>query len=139
MRKLVFVAEDHPVQQKLMKVHFEEMLGSYTVQTFSNPEEMLEQLHQKPFAIVLDHFFGDQSSKTGLHYLKEIKKKNASIPIIYYTTLDDEKVRSEVMALGADQYIIKNSASLVRLRTALDILNSKVSKKKSFLQRLFNR
>jgi CheY-like chemotaxis protein len=139
MRSLVFVAEDHPVQQKLMKVHFEEMLGNYSVQTFSNPEEMLEHLNEKPFAIVLDHFFGDESSKTGLHYLKEIRKKNSSIPVIYYTTLDDEKVRSEVMALGADQYIIKNSASLVRLRTALDILNSKTSKKKGFLQRLFNR
>jgi CheY-like chemotaxis protein len=133
------VVEDHPVQQKLMKVHFEEMLGSYSVQIYSNPDEMLDHIKERPFAIVLDHFFGDQSSKTGLHYLKELKKRNSSIPVIYYTTLDDEKVRAEVMALGADQYIIKNSASLVRLRTALDILNSKASKKKGFFYRLFNR
>jgi CheY-like chemotaxis protein len=138
MSKLVFVVEDNLVQQKLLKVHFEEMLGTYTVQTFADPEDMLKHLHEKPFAIVLDHFFGDQT-KTGLDYLKNLKKNNPSIPVIYYTTLDDEKVRAEVIALGAEQYIIKNSASLVRIRTALDILHTRSNKKKNFIKRLFSR
>jgi hypothetical protein len=42
------------------------------------------------------------------------------------------------MELGAEQYIIKNSASLVRLRTALDLIQEK-SSKKGFLQKLFNK
>ena len=136
MSKLVFVVEDNPVQQKMLKVHFEEMLGTYTVNTFSDPDQMMVHLAEKPFAIVLDHFF-ENHSKTGLDYLKELKKNYAAIPVIYYTTLDDEKVRAEVMALGAEQYIIKNSASLVRIRTALDILSTK--KKKGFFDKLFNR
>ena len=139
MSKLVFVVEDNLIQQKMLKVHFEEMLGTYTVKTFENPEDMFKHMNEKPFAIVLDHFFGHQS-KTGLDYLKDLKKNYPSIPVIYYTTLDDEKVRAEVIALGAEQYIIKNSASLVRIRTALDILNSRINKKKGgFLGKLFNR
>jgi len=54
------------------------------------------------------------------------------MPVIYYTTLDSETVRQEAMALGVEQYIIKNSASLVRLRTALDAIHEKKTKKGFF-------
>src|SRR5262245_17650584 len=138
MSKLVFIVEDNPVEQKLLKVHFEEMLGNYTVQTFFKPDDMMERLNEKPFAVVLDHFFNDETNKTGLYYLKKLKREHPSVPVIYYTTLDDDKTREEVMACGAEQYIHKNSASLVRLRTALDILHEK-SSKKGFFKKLFSR
>jgi DNA-binding response OmpR family regulator len=136
MKNLVFIVEDNPIQQKILRVHFEEMLGNYEVRTFSDPDDMFEHIKEKPFAIVLDHFFNDKKEKTGLDYLKEIRKKHRSIPIIYYTSLDDEKIRTEVMELGAEEYIIKNSASLVRLRTALDVLHSR---KKSFFSKVFGK
>ena len=79
------------------------------------------------------------TNKTGVFYLKELRQKFPALPIIYYTTLDDQKVRDEVMKLGAEQYIIKDSASLVRLRTALDMINEKASKKKGIFQRLFGK
>src|SRR5687768_6035444 len=129
MKKLVFIIEDDLVQQKMLQVHFEDMLGNYTARTFSNPEDMLQHLKEKPFAVVLDHFFSDEKGKTGLDYLRIMRKNYSSIPVIYYTTLDDESIRAEVMSLGAEQYIIKNSASLVRLRSALDNLHEKESKK----------
>ena len=134
MKKLVFVVEDSPVQQKMLQVHFEDMLGNYEVRTFTNPDDMLSHLHEKPFAIVLDHFFNNKKDKTGLDYLREIKKKNSSQPVIYYTSLENEKTKAEASALGVDDYIIKNSASLVRLRTALDVLHSR---KKSFFEKIF--
>lgn len=137
MKKLVFIIEDDLVQQKMLQVHFEKMLGNYRARTFSNPEDMLQHLKEKPFAVVLDHFFSDEEGKTGLDYLRIMRKNHSSVPVIYYTTLDDESVRAEVMSLGAEQFIIKNSASLVRLRAALDHLHEKESKK-SFLKKLFS-
>lgn len=136
MKNLVFVVEDNPVQQKMLRVHFEEMLGNYTVNAFNDPQEMLKHLKSKPFAIVLDHFFGDKTSKTGLDYLQELKKTNPSIPVIYYTTLQDQNIRNKVMQLGAEEYIVKDSASLVRLRTALDALHKKKTSK-NFFKKLF--
>ncbi len=134
MKNLVFVVEDNPIQQKILQVHFEEMLGNYEVRTFLDPDDMFEHLKEKPFAVVLDHFFNDKKDKNGLDYLKAIRKKYKSIPVIYYTSLDDDKIKTEVLENGADEYIIKNSASLVRLRTALDNIHSK---KKSFLSKIF--
>ena len=136
MKKLVFIVEDDLVQQKILQHHFEELLGNYTVKTFADPKDMFAHLNEKPFAIVLDHFFSNKSDKTGLDYLKELKKNHSSIPVLYYTTLNDENVRAKVIALGAEQYIVKDSASLVRLRTGLDLLSTK---KKGFLSKLFNK
>lgn len=136
--KKVFIVEDNPVQQKLLQVHFEEMLGNYSVRTFSDPDDMFHHLDEKPFAVVLDHLFPEKKNKNGLNYLQEIKKSHASIPVIYYTTLDDDRLRGQVLDLGAEDYIVKNSASLVRLRTALDVLHEKKSKK-GFFKNLFRK
>ncbi len=138
MKKLVFVVEDNLVQQKMLQVHFEETLGDYEVRTFEHPKDMLPMLKQKPYAIVLDHFFGDPEGRTGLDYLKEFRQKYKNIPVIYYTTLDDEAVRSEVMKLGAEKYIIKNSASLVLLRMALDALHEKIVSNTLFRRLFYN-
>ncbi|HLZ17880.1 MAG TPA: response regulator [Cyclobacteriaceae bacterium] len=135
MKKLVFIVEDDLAQQKMLQVHFEEALGSYTVRCFADPETMVAHLDEKPFAIVLDHFFNHQT-KTGLDYLALLRKKYTSLPIIYYTTLNDESVRAQVMRGGAVQYILKDPASLVRLRTALDAIHEKENRK-GFFHRLF--
>jgi len=138
MKSLVYIVEDNLVQQKMLQVHFEQMLGSYTVRVFTNPDDMFAHIKEKPFAIVLDHFFADKKNKTGLDYLQELKEKHPGIPVIYYTSATDDAIRAEVMKLGVEQFIHKDSASLVRLRTALDLLHEKESKK-GFFKKLFGK
>lgn len=135
MKKLVFIVEDNLLQQKMLKIHFEEHFQDYEVVTFDDPEAMMARIKDKPYAVILDHLFKDRST-TGLDYLRMLRKDHRSIPVIYYTTLDDHALQEEVLSIGAEQYIIKNSASLVNLRTALDLLHEK-TQKKSFLKRLF--
>jgi DNA-binding response OmpR family regulator len=139
MKNLVFIVEDNPVQQKMLQVHFEQALGNYTVKTFPNPEGLFAHLDEKPFAVVLDHFFGDSNGRTGLDYLKKLKKTHSSIPVIYYTSSTDENIKSEALKLGADQFITKDSASLVRLRTALDLIHEGKLKKPGFFSKLFGK
>jgi DNA-binding NtrC family response regulator len=138
MKNIVYIVEDNLVQQKMLQVHFEQMLGNYTVRTFANPDDMFQHLSEKPFAIVLDHFFSDKKNRTGLDYLKDLKKSHPTIPVIYYTSANDGIIQSEVMKIGVEQFIHKDSASLVRLRTALDALHEKQSKK-GFFQKLFKK
>ncbi len=135
-KNLVFVVEDNLTQQKMLQVHFEQM-GNYEVRTFADPKAMLPHLDEKPFAVVLDHFFEDKE-KTGLDYLKVLRKSHRQVPVIYHTTLDDQQVREKALELGAVEYIVKDSASLVRLRTALDNLQKKKNQK-GFFGRLFGK
>lgn len=130
-KKIVFVVEDNPHEQKVLRVHFEEILGAYQVRTFTSPDEMMLHIGEKPYAIVLDHFFEGQT-KTGLDYVTELRKKHKQVPIIYHTSLDDEKLKKQVLALGAEAYIVKNSASMVYLRTALDNVAQKLGKRGIF-------
>src|SRR5687767_9140537 len=122
---LVFVIEDNPVQQKMLQTHFEDVSGRYTLRMFSNSENMMGHLREEPLAIVLDHFFGENKKKTGLHLLREIRKINPSVPVVYYTAVNNVAIRSEVISLGACQYILKDADSLPKLRTALDMLYTK--------------
>lgn len=137
MKKLVYIVEDNLVQQKMLQVHFEQ-LGNYTVRVFTNPDDIFAHLSEKPFAIVLDHYFSDKENITGLDYLRDLKDKHPKIPVIYYTSANDDAIRTEVMKVGVEQYIVKDSASLVRLRTALDLLHEK-SNRKGFLKKLFKK
>lgn len=136
-KKLVFVVEDNPVQQKQLQVHFEQTLGDYAVMIFPTPGALMKSLEEKPYAVVLDHFY-EGHNKTGLDYLADIRTKYKHLHVIYHTTLDDDKVRKQVMDLGAEMYILKDLASLVRLRTALDNIQEKESKR-GFFSKLFGK
>lgn len=139
MSKLVFIVEDDEVQQKMLARHFENMVGDFSVRTFSNPEDMVTHLNEKPFAVVLDHYYGNASAKTGLDYLSTIRKKYSKIPVIYHTSSEDRTLKNKVMEMGAAEYIYKDDASFVRLRTAIDELERKriEREKAGFLKRLF--
>lgn len=138
MNKLVFIVEDDEVQQKMLAKHFENMIGDFSVRTFSDPETMMTHLKEKPFAIVLDHYFVN-SEKTGLDYLSVIKKRYSRIPIIYHTSSEDKTLKDKVMQMGAAVYIYKDTASYVRLRTAIDELEKRKIEldKGGFLKKLF--
>ncbi|MFZ1807383.1 MAG: response regulator [Cyclobacteriaceae bacterium] len=139
MSKLVFIVEDDMVQQKMLAKHFENMVGNFSVRAFSDPDDMMAHLNEKPFAVVLDHYFGNASVKTGLDYLQTIRKKYSRIPVIYHTSSEDKGLKDKVMRLGAVDYIYKDLASFVRLRTVLDELerNRIESEKGGFLKKLF--
>lgn len=139
MNKLVFIVEDDIIQQKMLSKYFETLVGSFKVRTYSNPEEMMAHLNEKPFVVVLDHYFGNISTKTGLDYLSVLRKDHTQIPVIYYTSIEDHTIREKVMSLGAVSYIYKDSASFVRLRTAIDELERKRAERENrgFLKKLF--
>lgn len=136
MSKTIFIVEDDPIQQKVLRQHFENMVDGFQVTTFANPDDMMSHLHEAPLAIVLDHYFGSPVSKTGLEYIQPIRKKNSNIAIIYYTASEDTAIRDEALKRGAAHYIYKDNASFVRLRSALDLVNEEKSKG-GFFKRLF--
>ncbi len=136
MEKLVYIVEDNEIQQRVLKKHFDENFKAYNIKAFTDPNDMLREIGMKPYAIILDHLY-DNCEHTGLHFLNQIKRFNKSIPIIYYTTINDEQLKNEVLKKGAFSFIEKNSASLVKLRTCLDDIQAK-KENKSFWGRLFS-
>ncbi len=135
MKNLVFIVEDDSLQQKFLRHHFEEALGSYTVKTYINPDGVIADLHEKPFAIVLDHLFLDRK-ETGLDYLKIIRKQSPETPVIYHTTSTDNEIREQALKGGVMEFIVKDESSLVKLRMVLDTIHKNNKVQPGFFDKL---
>ncbi|MBN8576378.1 MAG: response regulator [Cytophagales bacterium] len=124
MKKLVFIIDDDPVYLQFMKGHFKQMPQFETRVFQSGPEGIAALAETRPYLIILDHLFTNAPGKTGLDYLKEIRKQQSGIPVIYITGTDSEELKTKTRKLKVASHILKNDAFLVHLRTAMDKLDA---------------
>jgi DNA-binding response OmpR family regulator len=134
VEKLIFIIDDDQVYLNFMKGHFKQMNG-YRVEIYSNGDEALIQLEAKePFMIILDHNL-DDLVKTGIYFLKKIRKLKPKVPTLYITSESSQQVKREAISNGAKALIIKSDSFLVQLRTAMDEIDA--PQKKGLLSKIF--
>ncbi len=82
----------------------------YHVITFRTGEECLKNLDSEPNLIVLDHVLSGPGEDllSGMETLKEIRKKDADIPVVILTGQGDDALLSEFMENGASRYLTKD-------------------------------
>jgi len=114
--KLVYVVDDSVFYQKIIQAYLNQM--GYDVKTFISAKECLAELYLRPDLILLDQHLGEKEK--GLDYLRKIKFRAPFIPIVFLSGDGDKETIAKAMRMGAFEYILKNEASLVRLRTTLD-------------------
>src|SRR5258706_8759096 len=115
--KLICVIDDDLAHRKTLE--FTLSSQNYEVLPFSGGADFLKHTFSTPpFAIILDHHLSEE--KTGLQYLKDIRKKIPGIPVVYMTSETSTELIKEIKAAKVSGYIAKDPASLVRLRTMLD-------------------
>ncbi len=138
MKKLIYVVDDDPVYLKMMEGHFKQM-SEYEPKVFKTGDEAIKALSETvPFAILLDHQFLNEPNKTGLDYLKAIRKISSKVPVIYITSTQNKEIQGQAAKLKVNGYIIKDGASLVHLRVALDKITEQ-SQSKGMLGKLFKK
>jgi two-component system, NarL family, response regulator DegU len=104
----VIVIDDHDLIREGLNriISFEEDLE--ILGEGKNGEETLELVEsRKPEVVVLDI---NMPKKNGLEALKEIKAKDKNIKVIMLTVENDKKTILEAIDIGADGYILKESA-----------------------------
>ncbi len=112
--KRILVAEDEEADIGLMEIVFRRIGVAEKVDFARNGEEALDHLYgrgtcgasHKPSLIVLDLKL---PKVTGLEILKELRadERLKSIPVVIFTSSSDEKDRTECLAGGANDFIIK--------------------------------
>jgi CheY-like chemotaxis protein len=109
MGRLIFFIDDDKVILNLLEYTFQSR-RDYHVICYKTGEECLENLHQNPNLIVLDHILEsmDEDSLNGLETLKEIRKVNKEVPVVILTGQGDDQLLSEFMENGADKYLTKD-------------------------------
>lgn len=130
MEKIAFVVDDDMIYQQFMKEHMKNL--GYRVLSFFSGQACIAQLHQNPDLIILDHQLDE--NENGLEVLQKIKQVKPKIPVIYLSAQDDMATAVQALHFGSFDYIEKNSAAYVRLRTTVDKIEA--WRKNSFLTKL---
>ena len=100
----ILIAEDHPVNQKLIKTFFTQF-GANVI-CANNGEEAVNLLEQNPN---VDLVFMDiqMPVKSGIDATKEIRAKGATVPIIACTANTDEADFKEYYSVGMNDILLK--------------------------------
>jgi DNA-binding NtrC family response regulator len=132
--KLICIIDDDLAHRKTLEYTLNSQ--NYQVIPFSKGADFLKHtFSEPPFAIILDHHLSEE--KTGLEYLKDIRKKIPNVPVVYMTSETDMDLIKEIKAAKVSGYIAKDPASLVRLRTLLDEIGEKSNG--SWLTKIFKK
>ncbi len=110
----IFIVEDNPmyaaaIEQSLANQELE-------IKIFYSGQELINNLHQEPDIITLDHMLPDMS---GLDILKLVTKEYPKIASIILSGQNDVNVVVQTYKLGAKNYIVKNENALIELNNAV--------------------
>ncbi len=140
MSKIVFIVDDEPAISKLLSYWVKDK-WKYQTQVFSNGEDVLRNLHQKPDLILLDIML---PGLDGLETLKRIKQIDENLPVIILSAQGSIEVAVEALRYGAFDYFpkpidqqrlepaIKNAIRNFDLVRELHCLKEDVKKEYSF-------
>ncbi len=133
----IFLVDDNAFHLELVaKVLNDE--GFSDITTFSNGFDALENLHQNPDIIFLDH---DMDNINGFDTLRKIKRQNPDIFVVMVSGQEDISTAVESLKFGAIDYIQKNEAmaeKIVEVIAKVDNLKAMLKRRKpSILKSLF--
>lgn len=119
MKKKIFLVDDDKMFSTMLADHLEEQ--GHTVTAFATGEECLEQLDEKPDAIVLDYYLdsNDTNAQNGLEILKIIHKTVPDQKVIMLSSQEHYGVALRTIASGAVSYVIKDLKSFKEIDSIL--------------------
>lgn len=138
----IFLVDDDVLCLNLYS-QFLKQLGYTNVQLFDNGNDCLAALDSmQPEIIFLDYNMDDLN---GIDVLKQIKKFDPSITVLFISGQEDIEVAVNTMKHGALDYVVKSSLSTEKMKTimekiesAMPVQTASAADKKSLLKRLFS-
>lgn len=132
----IFIIDDDIFCANLYEQHLRNM--NYTnIVHYNNGNDCLQNLHQYPDIIFLDH---NMENITGFEVLKKIKRINPNIYVVMVSGQENIKTAVDALKYGAFDYIIKDEQVCEKITLIIEkIINVKKELKKSnpnFIQKL---
>ncbi len=130
---LIFIVEDDPVFQDILKKKLEDKKFS-NIKTFSTGEECLETLNENPSVVFLDFSLGGLN---GLDVLKKIKSEKPKIKVNIVTVIEEKSIREKCLKAGANNYFEKTEKGMKRLNRV--VLRNRWRGFAAFIKKLLKR
>ena len=105
----IFIVDDEPLLSEMLTDYLMEQNVDFNIETFPTGEACLENLHKQPDAVVLDYYLNskEKDAANGIDILKEIKERNATIPVIMLSSQKSYGSATKTIMYGAVHYVIK--------------------------------
>src|SRR5450432_1172294 len=138
----IFLVDDDAMCLNLYQ-QFLKQLGYTNVRLFDNGNDCLESLDTvNPDIIFLDY---NMDELNGIDVLKQIKKFNPAITVLFISGQEDIEVAVNAMKHGALDYIVKSSLNTEKMKKIMERIESlapiniaPAEDKKSLIKRLFS-
>lgn len=80
----IFIVDDEPLLSEMLTDYLKDQYEGFNIKSFPTGEACLQNLDEKPDAIVLDYYLNskEKNAANGIDVLKEIKKRNKTLPVI---------------------------------------------------------
>jgi len=104
----IFLVEDNEMFAETLKVSLE--MNGYTVKTFRTGEHMISAWDTDPDIILLDYYIESPLgvAMNGAQILRFIRRISKSLPVIMLTSNTDINQATELLKLGAIDFILKD-------------------------------
>lgn len=131
----IFIVEDNEMYSMMLD-YFLSKESNYRFYSFKSGEECLENLHLKPYIVILDYGL---PGLNGYETLLEIKKRNSRIHVVVLTSNDDCAIASKILKAGANDYILKEGAGEAQIIEKIEtlIVQDELKKGSTLKEKLF--
>ncbi len=106
--------EDDPVLMNAYVKHFQEMKDVKLLQAYDG-QHAIEILNRTQPDLLVTGI--NMPKKSGFDLLQHVSKKRYLFPTIVLTNMDDEASRTQAIALGAKEYLVKKNLKIVNLES----------------------
>lgn len=117
MRK-IFLIEDNKTEGLLLKLALNS-LDNIEVKTFTNGNDLLENLHENPEIALVDIMLPDIS---GFELVKIIREFNPRIKIIVVSAQKEIEMIAKMQSMGIYNYVVKSEYAIQYLKEILQDL-----------------
>ena len=105
----VFIVDDEPLLSEMLADYLKEQDNGFNIQSFPTGEACLQSLHLLPNIVILDYYLNskEKDAANGIDILKEIKKRNKTLPVIMLSSQKSYATTTKTIMYGAVHYVIK--------------------------------
>lgn len=105
----IFIVDDEPLLTEMLSDYLTENNPGLSIKTFQTGEACLQCLQEEPDVVILDYYLNsrEKDAANGIDILKEIKKRNKSLPVIMLSSQKSYGTAAQTIQYGAVHYVIK--------------------------------
>ncbi|MBK7811150.1 MAG: response regulator [Saprospiraceae bacterium] len=106
---IIFIVDDEPLLSEMLTDYLKDQNVGFNIKSFPTGEACLQSLDEQPDAVVLDYYLNskEKDAANGIDILKEIKKRNKTLPVIMLSSQKSYGTATQTIMYGAVHYVIK--------------------------------